>query len=794
MKKVFILLVIVLYSSSIFSQENNKPVYIITGKIVDQATKQPLEYATVIFKSIDTDKIKFGAVTNARGYFSIEVVEGSYNTSVEYVSYLSRKLNISNVTKSLHIGTIGLIVDVKGLNEVEIVGEKRIVDIKPNKIVYNVEKDISAESSTITDIIENIPSVSASSEGDFTILGQAATVMINGKTSMLSKKELLSSISAASIERVEVITNPGASFKASYQKIINIILKKGKEIGLNGSVTTTGGYKDYYGGLLALNQKSEKVNFYSFASYSKKNSYTEASSKYEYLNNGIITSHLNEESLFKSNVSNFTANVGFDFYLSKKATVTTSLNYSKLHNEPKNTTETKLFDSSLTSTLDNLRKYNGDFNNDLIELSADYTQQFSKEGHQIEAHLVFTKDKETFENNIINTNSSFTNENFTTKRDLENIDVNFKYTYPINENSNFYTGYSGEYGSMPLTYSTNENDIEISDAIHGAFVEYEYQWDKFYLGLGLRAEFADLNIDYLNTNSELNKEFDELFPTVSMDYSFTPTKNLSLTYDRNAMRPGYDQLQIFEEKYSETASYKGNEDIDPIFVDNLTLAYTYYGSKIIIVPSLFYNIYNDYFQLVTYNSGEIIGGINKTFTTWGNVGDVHYYGTNVDFLYNPNSTLSFSGNATIYNFEQKGSFEIVNEVNETIVQDYTDESINGSFSLLAQLKLPKLFNFQTKLTHKLESLGPVSRLSPNTFINASFGKDIFDKKGSLSLSVDDVFLSRKTDRDRFYPEYNSNTIIKNKYRRILLSFTYKFNGGKKNKEIDFDKKDIKPNF
>jgi hypothetical protein len=525
-----------------------------------------------------------------------------------------------------------------------------------------------------------------------------------------------------------------------------------------------------------------------------KNNFTEASSNYEYLNNGNITSYLNEESLFKSNVSNFTANVGFDFFLTKKATLTTAITYSKLHNEPKNATETTILDTSKNSISENIRNFNGEFNNDIIEFSTDFTQQFTKEGHQLEAHLVYTKDKETFENNITNSNVSFTNEEFTTKRDMENFDVNLKYTYPINENSSFYTGYSGEYGSMPLTYSTNVNNIEISDAIHGAFVEYEYQWEKFYVGLGLRAEFADLNIDYLDENSELKKEFDDLFPTISMDYSFTPTKNLSIVYDRNAMRPGYDQLQIFEEKYSEIASYKGNEKIDPIFVDNFKLAYTYYGSKVIVIPSLFYNIYNNYFQTVTYNTGETVNGVNKVITTWANVGDVHYYGTNIDFLYNPNSKLSFSGNASIYNFDQRGIFETVNDANETIIQDYTDESINGSFSLLAQLKLPTLFNFQTKVTHKLASEGPVSKLNPNTFINASISKDFFSKKGNLSLSVDDVFKSRETDRDRFYPEYNSKTIIKNKYRRILLSFTYKFNGGKKNKEIDFDKKDIKPNF
>ena len=136
----------------------------------------------------------------------------------------------------------------------------------------------------------------------------------------------------------------------------------------------------------------------------------------------------------------------------------------------------------------------------------------------------------------------------------------------------------------------------------------------------------------------------------------------------------------------------------------------------------------------------------------------------------------------------------MNLANETIVKDYNHASINGAFSLLTLLKIPKLFDFQINAKHFLISKGAYSTRKAYTYASAAINKDLFDKDASISLTVDDIFKSNKTDRDRFSKNYFSKSVIENKYRTILLSFTYRFNQSLRDRKIDFEKKEMKPNY
>ncbi len=346
MRRVFLLLIII-SPLLIFSQENTNPVYSISGKVIDGISKKPLEYATIVFKSTDSNQIKFGGITNHRGSFSIDVEKGSYNITVEFISYKTKKLTLSTISRDFDIGSILMELDIEILDEIEIFAEKKIFEIKPNKFVFNVEKDLSAAGSMASDILNNIPAVTVDPNGNVSLRGQDdVTIMINGKISSLTKSEILKSLPAGFIEKIEVITNPGAKYRGSSFGIINIILKKDKENGLNASITNTGGYKDYYGGLLTLNQKSNKINFYTNTSYFHRNPISIVSYENEYFNNGVTTSFINENTENDRNANAFISNVGIDFYLSTKSTLSTTLNYTNIDANNDSNTITDFFDAS----------------------------------------------------------------------------------------------------------------------------------------------------------------------------------------------------------------------------------------------------------------------------------------------------------------------------------------------------------------------------------------------------------------------------------------------------------------
>lgn len=796
MRRLLLLTLIVFAPILIFSQSNNNATYTISGKIVDAATKKPLEDATIIFKSIDSNLIKFGGITNQKGNFSIDVEKETYRVSVEFISYETKILNLSAINRNFNLGVIELELDTEILNEVEIVGGKKTVDIKSNKIVFNVEKDISTAGSTATDALNNIPSVSVDPDGEITLRGQGnVTVMINGKISSLSKTDALKSLPAGSIEKIEVIANPGAKYKASSLGIINIILKKGKDEGLNASVTATGGYKDYYGGLLTLNYKSKKVNFYTNASYFKRNPVKIANYENEYFTNNVTTSFLYERSENNSKDDVFFNTFGADFYITDKTTLSTSINYSNINNNSHTLTNSDFFNAAKTKISDNTRNYFRKLDDEIIEYIIDFEHNFNKEGQTLKSSFTYSTDLEKYTNTSMNTNSAFTNENFIEENNLKNKIFDVSFANPISKTGTFTLGYHHENGEVPFTYAgTTSNNINYRDKVHAAFLDFENQGEKLYYGISLRGEYEETTVEYQTLDTKQDKKYNDIFPSAAIMYNFDDAHNVTFSYSRGIIRPGYYDLLPFEQKFSETSSYKGNPDLNPIYTDAATLSFRYYGSKFTFSPSLMFNRFNDYMEILTYETGQQINGVNKILTTLENVGKLDLYGIDINTTYKPTKILNFTGNINLLNFDQSGTFETVNSANETIIRDYNHTNLNGSFSLLTQLKIPKVFDFQINAKHYLISKGSYSTRKAYTYASAAINKDLFDKDASISLTVDDIFKSNKTDRDRFSKNYFSKSLIENKYRTILLSFTYRFNQSKKDRKIDFGKKEMKPNY
>ncbi|SNR33461.1 outer membrane beta-barrel family protein [Lutibacter flavus] len=794
MRRILLLLIILPPLIS-FSQKKSNPTYTISGKIIDSSTKKPLEDATVIFKSIDSNTIKCGGITNARGNFNIDVEEGTYNASVTYISYKEKKINISTISRDFNIGTIALETDTEFLDAIEILGEKKTIEFKPNKIVFNVGKDLMAAGGTAADILNNIPSVSVDPAGGITVRGKGQVqVLINGKTSLLSKESALKSLPAGSLENIEVITNPGAQYNASALSIINIILKKGVNEGLNASITGTGGYKDYYGSLITLNHKTQKTNFYTNVSFNSSNPITTSISESEYFENNTTSSFLNENSEFNSKNNTFYTTVGADFYLSNRTTLTTSINYQNLNQKRNTLTNSDIFDPNQTPTSTNNRNHIGKYDNEAMEYIINLEHNFKKEGQKLTSFVQYINDVDTFNNTITNSNINYISEDYIEKNKLTNTTFELKFTNPIGESSAITTGYQSEFGKIPFEYlGTNfSNKIDYSENIHKAFIEYEYELSNYYFGIGLRTELTKNSVDYKSLNTKQDNSFNDFFPAVYTEYSISETKSISIGYDRGIKRPGLLDRQPFQQKFSETSFYKGNPELNPIYTDNASLSFTYYGNKITFAPAIIFTRYTDMIQDVTYETGEQIEGVDKTITTPVNLGKVDYYGMNISTIYKPNKILSFSSNITIMNFDQTGTFETVNSANETISLDYNNVNLNGEFSLLTQLKIPNLFNFQINAKHYLISKAKYSTRKAYTYASAAINKDLFNDKATLSLTVNDLFLSNDTNRDRFNPNYFSKSLIENKYRTILLSYTYRFNQSKKDRKIDFDRKENKP--
>ena len=272
MKKTYLFFIIfTLTFLSVLSQKPQNDQISITGKIIDSNTKEPLEYATVILNNQETKQLS-GGITDENGNFNIKINTGTYDISFEFISFKTIKIPNKIINSSINFGTIKLSEDADELDEIVIIAEKSTVEIRLDKRIYNVGKDMTVKGGSASDVLDNVPSVDVDVEGNVSLRGnENVRILIDGKPSALvglSGTDALRQLPADAIERVEVVTSPSARYDAEGTAgILNIILRKGVATGLNGSLNATIGDPTQYRIASNINFRTKKVNLFTNLGY-----------------------------------------------------------------------------------------------------------------------------------------------------------------------------------------------------------------------------------------------------------------------------------------------------------------------------------------------------------------------------------------------------------------------------------------------------------------------------------------------------------------------------------------------
>ena len=249
---IFFTILFFLFSFSVYAQheeekhEDGK----ISGRIIDSASGEAIEYAAVSLQKMDDGKVVNGATADVKGKFNLEnVAEGNYKLIVDFIGYQKKEkknIVVSKEISNVVLGEIKLSNKQKTLKEVTITSEKAIIENKIDKMVYNVDKDVTSQGGVAADVLKKVPQVSVDVDGNVELQGNSnIRFLINGKPSVMfgnNIADVLQSIPSSQIQSIEVITSPGAKYDAEGTGgIINIILKKTTAQGINGNVSVTGG-------------------------------------------------------------------------------------------------------------------------------------------------------------------------------------------------------------------------------------------------------------------------------------------------------------------------------------------------------------------------------------------------------------------------------------------------------------------------------------------------------------------------------------------------------------------------
>ncbi|WP_215046317.1 outer membrane beta-barrel family protein [Tenacibaculum dicentrarchi] len=802
MKKL-ILIVIFMLSISIQAQrptkkQGNIPKITLTGKIIESNTKQPLEYATLVFTHMRSKRIS-GGITDTNGNFSIEVPKGFYAIKVEFIGFKTKNLSNKKLIENTNLGIITLSEDAEKLNEVEIIAEKSTVEIRLDKKIYNVGKDMTVKGGTASDVLDNVPSVNVDAEGAISLRGNDnVRILIDGKPSALvglTGTDALRNLPADAIEKVEVITAPSARYDAEGTAgILNIILRKGKITGFNGSLNITAGNPDLLRIAPNLNYRTKKFNLFSNLGYSYRKGPGNSKTTFSYLKNGILDSTQIEDRTFDRKNKNFNASVGMEYYINKNSSVTGNFVYRKSDGDDvaTNLTDRFLFNDSSKNLLNETRIENEQENGTDKQYSINYTNNLNKDGQKLTIDLQYGDSQET-ENMPVTVNgvlSELNSQITSSKEKLLQID----YVFPIGENSQFEIGHKASYQDLNSDFKVNilnsSNDFDPSNAItfkqniFAFYSQYGSKINQFSYLLGLRSEITDIDLNVLTTNQESTKKYTKWFPTVNIGYELNDNENLTLGYSKRLRRPRHWFLNPFETRSSATSVFRGNPDLNPTFTNSLDLGYNTKIRKFNLGASVYYQHSTDIVQPISVIEKR---DENNIFIRQPvNLNDENRYGFEFTSNYNPTKKVRLSASFNYYKFNIDAfSHTYTSQNGSKIVTNLAEVNENSWFARFnSRITLPAKIAWQTRLMYRGSKNNAQSNIKGMFMANLSFSKDILKEKASLVLNVSDLFNSRKRESTTYYggrenPSTIANGTFQWRERQISLSFTYRFNQKKK---------------
>jgi len=380
MNYFYAVLLITVFSLHSYAQRPTPKEVTISGTVIDQETKTPLEYATIAFFSKRQNKIITGGITDSKGNFNIPVSTGMYDITIEFISFKKQTIPAKRITKDTNLGIISLAEDVEALEAVEVIAERTTVEFKLDKKIYNVGKDLTVRGGTVSDVLDNVPSVSVDVEGNVSLRGNDdVRILINGKPSGLvglNSTDALRQLPAESIERVEVITSPSARYDAEGSAgILNIILRRSKLQGLNGAVTLNSGFPLQAGVSGNINYRTGDVNFFNTTGYNYRevpgNSFTDT----EFFNEDDPSTFLKEQRDFDRIRKGLNTNFGVEWYVNETTSITTSIVYRDGDNESNTTNLIDVTDAAGITTR-NIRLDPELEDDKTVQYSFNYDKQF----------------------------------------------------------------------------------------------------------------------------------------------------------------------------------------------------------------------------------------------------------------------------------------------------------------------------------------------------------------------------------------------------------------------------------
>ena len=796
---IFIVIIQVFFSIAVSAQSITNT--IISGKVFDKSTREPLEYATISIINKQSGKTITGTVADVKGVFSISNIPfDTYQVNIEFIGY--EKTTLDNIVlsvekRSVSIGTIFLSSSTHNLESVTVVGDKPVVENKIDKIVYNVSNDITSQGGAAIDVLKKVPQVTVDIDGNVELQGNSnIRFLINGKPSSVfgnSLSDALASIPASQIKSVEAITNPGAKYDSQGTGgIINIILYDNKMQGVNGNINLSAGSRLENGSLnLNIRHNNFGVNAFFSGNAALKSELPYSQNRFAQDTAAKIITNMVQTSRTDFVRNGFRSGIGFDWNITKNDIITGSLGYNQfgssnqgLTNQEQLTTD---YSSNPLSDIFTLRNSDSRSRIGSTDYSLDYKKKFKNEGQELD--IVYDQSNGKPYSNYIQSQSyegqtvPFSGSLSTNPGTDKEINLSIDYTHPVNKNILIETGAKMVDEDISSIANVSDFDPSLNQYVSDAFQSYHLNYKmKVYAGYlstnfklfnwlnvkaGARYEHTDVNIDFPNTTVPAYGTF---VPSVVLSHDFNKTQSLKLAYSKRIERPEYRELNPFINLSDPYNLSTGNPLLKPEIGNNLELGYSSTfkkGGNIYI--SLIERINTqDVIQVTTFYPAFLIGDstyTNVSVTNSQNIGEEYNTGINVSGSYPITTKLNMRGNLMVSQRYIVSNVGIGNQSTGFRAR----LNLNATYQLNKDLVF-ELFGFYSSPVQNIQGKNP--QYFMYTF---ALRKLFWDKKASFGFTATNPFNKYVRQLSTISTEsYTSTNIRMMPMRSFGISFMYKF--------------------
>ena len=763
---------------------------VLSGIISDAESSEPLPYATVSVYNRNGD-LADGGIADENGVFKLNLPPNDYSLNFEYIGFESVTIDIKPYPNNINIGTVKLISSFDSLEGVDVVGQSAEVEIRLDKRVYNVSKNNLIRGGTVSDVLENVPSVSVDIDGNIELRGNNnVRILVDGKPSGLiglGGIDALTRLPAESIEKVEVITSPSARYQAEGTTgIINIILAKRFLKGLNGVFNLSAGRNDTYSGSANLNYRNGKFNFFTNSGYSDRTNKGRAVQDNVYTDPLESVERYVEERQFNRRRQGFNVNIGLDYQMTEK----TSLTMSYLTNERDGDDST--INEQSQYQIDGVlvtNRYEKEIDReDSNQFSADFEHQFNKQGHKLTATFQTEKNDETETSDI---NSFFENgqpsDDSEINRTVENQERNLAqldYVFPIDKNTQFEAGYRGTDNKRKIDFEVqiiDQNDnatvdenlsnvLDFKQEVHALYSQYGKKFNNFSFLAGLRFENTRIFVEQLDSSSPLNnKSYNDYFPTLNLGWEISPTASITLGYNRRISRPNAWTLNPFQSRSSKTSYFQGNPKLDPSYSNGIDIGYLKQFKKVTLNSSVYYRKSTDAVSRVAIVTDEtvFVNGIETPVIRRLpiNLGTEEQFG--VEFNTSLRLIKGMRTNASVNFFRriEKGNYQGIS---------YDSNNTSWSGNLSNSYRLPFAVQSQFSVRYRGPNESSFGKSKGFLYTDLALSKDILNDNATINFRFSDLFNTGKYDYQTITPVAVTDGIYQRREPTYTLTFTYRF--------------------